>query len=526
MRFKKSVQPNEIKNEYTPETYFSINLPRAILDLHTFTLFYRANSANYQHTDVTTVVRKTFDAVSAVNDAAETITIAGHGWAEGQEVKYSNNGFGNLPGLTNGTTFFVKSPTVNAFQLALTSGGLSVAIGPGTAGQLHEISQTLTGQFPRVTRRFLPRLSSSIISDLVIKINDQEIQNTKEYGMLFAILNDIRKEYDDLDSTAADTVQEHFFNTAGIIGNISRIQAVTRPSGNTDKYYPGSKKSYFIDKWVGFLNEGNRYFDARDKDIKIIIKLAPANILYRGINSLDVTATDYTPNVVKEYPPDYVVTDIKASVDVLDEMPVMPGDFIYNDYSYTQGGFLNNSKISTTSFETNKSVNWVLGTFSNPNRTVDQELILQHCHKNDTQYGALVKNTVTLADINAKTPNSTLYSYEVAKNQKDSYLLNSSMYYMRSGDGISTCQYRLNNYDLTPPLDVISCYTETKKAFASDYKRVSNIYSFESEFFCNAIAIDDKSEEFKKIDWDIVIDPSKTQVGGYPMLFCCFKNKL
>lgn len=527
MRFKKSCQPNEIKNEYLPETYFSITLPRDIIDLHTFTLFYRANAANYQHTDVTTLTRVYFDAVTNINDVAETINIAAHGWAEGQALRYSNNGNANLPGLTNNTTYYVKTPTINTFQLSATSGGVAITIAPGTAGQLHELTKTTPNLYPRTIRRFLPRLSSSVISDLVIKVNDQEVQNTKEYGMLFAILNDINKEYDDLDSTAADSVQEHNFETAtGIIKNVSRIQAVQRVAGNTDKYYPGNRKTYFIDKWIGFLNEGNRYFDARDKDIKIIFKLAPANILYRGINTLDTASADFVINVLREYSPDYVVTDIKASVDVLDEMPAMPSEFIYNDYTYTQGGYLSDNKTSTTSFETNRPIDWVLGTFSHPNRAVDQELILQHCHNNTTRYGSLIKTVVTLADINNKVPNTTLFSYEVAKNQKDSYLLNSSIYHMRSGDGILSCRYRLNNYDITPPMDMISCYTETKKAFASDYKKVSNIYSFESEFFANAIKVDDNSQDFKKIDWEVVIDPSKTHIGGYPMLFCCFKNKL
>ncbi len=40
-----------------------------------------------------------------------------------------------------------------------------------------------------------------------------------------------------------------------------------------------------------FLNEGHQYFAVRDKYIKSVIKLAPANILYRDTNTLDVAAT-------------------------------------------------------------------------------------------------------------------------------------------------------------------------------------------------------------------------------------------
>jgi hypothetical protein len=525
MRFKKSCQPNEIKNEYQPDTTFSITLPRGIIDLHTFTLYYKANPANYKHIEtVDTTTNMTFlsDAVDPTA-GIENITKPFHGYDDDTEVIYIRGASASI-GLTNNTTYYIVNTTRDEFQLADGLGNL-MNLTAGTAGQIHTLK--FVNRSYRTIRRFLPRLSSSIISDLIIKINNQEIQNTREYNMLFAILNDLTKEYDDIDSTSPDTVQEHLYTASGSIGNISKIQAVSRNAANTDKYFPSNKVSYFIDKWAGFLNEGNRYFDAREKDVKIIFRLAPANILYRGINSLDTPGADIVVNDITEYPPDYVISDIRASVDLLDDMPDMP-QFIYNDYQYVQGNYLPNNKVSTTSFETNKPVNWVLGTFTHPDRLKDQELILQHCHNNTTRYGTQVKNSLTLAEINSKSQNSTLYSYELAKTHKEAYLLNSSGYFLRSGDGILSTKYKLNNYELSPDTDILSCYSESKKLFNTPYKKVQNMYSFESEFFCNAIAIDDNSEDsYKRIDWEVNVDPSKTnRLGGYPMLFYSFKNKL
>lgn len=525
MRFKKSCQPNEIKNEYQPDTTFSITLPRGIIDLHTFTLYYKANPANYKHietVDTTTSITFLGQDVNAIND---TIVYMGHGLANGTELKYFRGGSTSIR-LADNAFLYVVGATANSFQLSLSLGGAPVDLIGGTAGEIHTLK--FVNRSYRTIRRFLPRLSSSIISDLIIKINNQEeIQNTREYNMLFAILNDLTKEYDDIDSTSPDTVQEHLYTASGSISNISKIQAVSRDAANTDKYFPSNKVSYFIDKWAGFLNEGNRYFDAREKDVKIIFRLAPANILYRGINSIDTPGADIVVNNIIEYQPDYVISDIRASVDLLDDMPDMP-QFIYNDYQYVQGNYLPNNKVSTTSFETNKPVNWVLGTFSHPDRLKDQELILQHCHNNTTRYGSQVKNSLTLAEINSKSQNSTLYSYELAKTHKEAYLLNSSGYFLRSGDGILSTKYKLNNYELCPDTDIISCYSESKKLFNTPYKKVQNMYSFESEFFCNAIAIDDNSEDsYKRIDWEVHVDPSKTnRLGGYPMLFYSFKNKL
>jgi hypothetical protein len=486
-------------------------------------LYYKANCANFRHYDVVDTTTNIAFLSNNVDAANELVNMPAHGYANDTEVIYIRGASDSI-GLTNNTTYYIVNTTTNTFQLADDLGNF-MNLTAGTAGQSHTLK--VVNRYYKTIRRFLPRLSSSIISDLIIKIDNQEVQNTREYNMLFAILNDLTKEYDDIDSSSPDTVQEHFYTPLGDIGNVSKLQPVSRDITNEDKYFDSNKVSNFIDKWAGFLSEGNRYFDARDRDVKIIFKLAPASILYKGINTVDIAGTDIIVNTIREYTSDYVISDIKASVDTLDDMPAMP-QFVYNDYQYVQGGYLTNNKLSTTSFETYKPINWVLGTFTHPNRLEDQELILQHCHKNTVRYGSLVKNTLTLADINQKAQNSTLYSYEVAKAQKESYLLNSSAYFIRSGDGILSTKYKLNNYELTPDTDVLACYSETKKLFNTPYKKVQNMFSFESEFFCNAVGIDDNSEDtYKRVDWEVSVDLSKrNKIGGYPILFYSFKNKI
>ena len=69
----------------------------------------------------------------------ETITISGHGLANGNEVTYSNGGGTNIGGLTTGTNYFVVGATTNTFQLAATSGGAAInLIAPaGSLGTNH-----------------------------------------------------------------------------------------------------------------------------------------------------------------------------------------------------------------------------------------------------------------------------------------------------------------------------------------------------------------------------------------------------
>jgi hypothetical protein len=169
-------------------------------------------------------------------------------------------------------------------------------------------------------------------------------------------------------------------------------------------------------------------------------------------------------NTDQEYDPDYRLDNIYATIDVLDDMPMQPSEIYFNDYKFVQGTVLNDNKKSLTSFETNMPVEWVVGTFTNPNRYVDNELLLSHCNSDTVKFGEMIKNFVDLADINNKIPNDIIYSYEIAKFQKDPYLLNSSIYYDRQGKGIRFCKYMFNNYNLTPRLDIVACYNDTKNA--------------------------------------------------------------
>ena len=389
-------------------------------------------------------------------------------------------------------------------------------------------ANTRLGAAFRTIRRFFPRLSSSVIQELTIKINNNTVvQDIKEYNMLFNILNDINKEYDDIDSTTFDTVQEVGTLPTGVIRNIPKLNAINRNNGDNFKYLDGNKKTFFIDKWLGFLGENNsQYLDCTDIDVQIIIRLAPASILYQGFNSLDNTAD---PNYIfsSQFDPDYLLTDIYATIDVLDEIPAV-SEFLYKDYQYVQGTFLPKNKKSLTSFKTNKPIDWVLGTFANVERNTDTGLQLMHANSDVTKFGPLMKNSLAdIGEYNNTTPLALLYSYEVSKFQKDPYLLNSSIYLDRTGCGIQWCRYRLNSYDLTPRQDIIACYNETKKCFGSDYKKVQSILSFEENFFANAIRLDDTSSDLKNIEWEVEYDPKKRNIsGGTPMLFYCYTSKL
>jgi hypothetical protein len=238
-----------------------------------------------------------------------------------------------------------------------------------------------------------------------------------------------------------------------------------------------------------------------------------------------LTQTDAAGNALA-FASDYELSSISASIDVLDDIPKM-SDFVYKDYVYHEGMYLADNKRYTTRVSLEKPVEWVLGTFKRPDYKEDQELQLMHCNPLVSKFGAMIKDSLTLDDINKQTPNTLTFSYEISKIQKDPYILNSSVYFSHQGDAVKYCRYRYNNTDLTPQLDVISCYRETKKCFNTDFKRVQSIFQFESDFFANAVRVDDTSSTYKTIEWEVDIDSLKSNnKGGYPMLFVCTSGKL
>lgn len=545
MRFKKNITVNEIKDAYQPETYVSFNLPKKKLDLHSLSLFYTGNAANAEHiiayteeypiyfeAQVNTGTAGTPVMESIVDTTKNVLVIPGHTIpTTGVYVKYQSNGNPVISPLVNdGVYYLIPQTDIDELKVYSTTttnlAGTEITLTESGTG---EHTFILLSKTNRTIRRFFPRLSSGICDELIVKIDNQVVQHIKEYNTLQAILNDIQKEHDDIDSTTSDTVQNLFLSTTGFVANNSKIQSVQRPVSAVSKYFDSNKKTFFISKFLGFLGEGNRYFDATDKDIQITIKLAPSNILYRGVSNDNdtfyVKQTDVAGNPY-EFPPSYELYNIFACIDVLDEIPQV-SDFVYKDYVYHQGMYLPNSKKYSTRFSLEKPVEWVLGTFKNPDYKSDQELQLMHCHTNTGKFGPLLKNTLTINDINTQVPNTLAYSYEISKLQKDPYILNNSVYFSHQGDAIKYCRYRWNGADLTPQLDVISCYNETKKCFNSDFKKVSSIFNFESDFFANAIRVDDTSSTYKTIEWEVDVDTLKSNnKGGYPMLFACTTNKL
>lgn len=548
MRYKKSILPNEANNVYVPKQQFSITLPRKKLDLSTFTLHYSGNTSCVQHlitfndtgvrkeviTNIGTAVAPVYSVDTAAN--VWSITIPAHGLGNADDIAhviYDANGQTPIAPLVSGNRYIlrvVNNDTVRVLNPSVSNAYDTTIIQLSSRGTGTQYFKKLERKYKSISRNF-PRLASCVLTDVSVSIENRQIQHLRQYNTLASILNDIQNEYDDVDSTTPDSIKQIKYSTTANLLMESKILPFTRTSTQLGKYVDSQKQQFFISKWLGFLGESSRFFDATNQEVKITFKLAPPNILYKGLTATDeiviphqLSYTDTTPYV---YDTDYELYDIKATIDVLDDIPLID-KFVFKDYSVQEGLYVASNKKSLTLLSIDKPVEWVLGTFKQPDyETSDTGLQLMHCNSITAKFGESIKSKLTIDDINALRPKDLAFSYEISKLQKDPYVLNSSLWFSHQGDGIRYTKYRWNGYDLTPNMNMTMCYSETKKCFNTDFKKVPSILSFEADFFANAVRVDDNSTEYKKIEWEVEVDETKpNRKGGQPMLFCCYMNQL
>ena len=78
---------------------------------------------------------------SAINASTNTITASTHGYANDDQVTYSNAGGTDNIGLTNGVSYYIINADTNTFQLSTSQGGSAVNLSAGT-GENHEFQGT------------------------------------------------------------------------------------------------------------------------------------------------------------------------------------------------------------------------------------------------------------------------------------------------------------------------------------------------------------------------------------------------
>lgn len=337
-------------------------------------------------------------------------------------------------------------------------------------------------------KRFMPRLSQSIIQELDIHIDNRPVQRIKEYNYLFNILNDGLNEYDDIDGNKTDTIM------------YNKIDNTNNATSINDLYFGDENKyNYFIDKYIGFLNDV-KILDCRNKTVKVVIKLAPKWITFKGIDFDSGTVVE-TYNDYK-----YRIRNVFANIDVIspDEFVAKETDIVFEDYKYVEG-LKETNKNTVLSLKHKGNINYILSSFKDYDAETDTGLQFIGANEDETKFGTL--------DLTA--------SQEERKIKYNTNLLNNSLYFKRNGLNIKNCQYKLNGQDITPLMSITEIYNLAKKFFGG-MKRVKTIDSFQNDFFCFPIDLGQVPDDMiSEIEFAVKADNNNPN-GGTGIMFLSY----
>lgn len=395
------------------------------------------------------------------------------------------------------------------------------------------------GADTRSILRFFPKLSSGIIEELTILRDNQVIQYIQSYNYIDCLLNDLTTNDDsEVQRLKTDTIRKREIYYEGgnqTLINDPIIASVQRPGTLTTEWYDfiqnnvrvTNADTFFVSKFIGFLNM--KYLDARNHDYTIRIKLAPTNILYNGIWFTGTAGITVNTTFSEAK---YKVMNPYFMFDVMSELPSDGGEsqtFMNYDVQYGNND-VNAKKVNLVAY-TNDPLLYVMGTFINPWRSLVTNLQLAHFNDDTVQFGNRILATYTgFNQINEVYPLNDTYTAKQAMDTAELMILNNSVYFDRFGTAIQSASFKLNTYSLTPEMTIVDIFNQTKKYLKTDLKRITALCQFENNFFAHVAGIEDMSEDFKRIEWNVSHKLSyignASTTGGIPMLILCTVKKL
>jgi hypothetical protein len=157
-----------------------------------------------------------------------------------------------------------------------------------------------------------PRNSASIIDTITVFINGQVFENIVSYNHLFNLIMDncTGYNYNCSGIRALECVDPSVSYTLNPTTEAITAAALGTATGTTDAAVCDTKRPLQIRNWIGFLGTCNRVVDLRNVEFVVEIRLASANIMFKGIDA--TTPTNITPSYTID---NYYMTITKISFD-------------------------------------------------------------------------------------------------------------------------------------------------------------------------------------------------------------------
>jgi hypothetical protein len=372
-------------------------------------------------------------------------------------------------------------------------------------------------------KRFLPPNSSAIIDNLEIYKDGQLIQNIPDYALLHKMYEDVEDDYNNnSDCSKNDTVFSNYID-------VDTNQKKSYDFFNTDTI---NSYQFCIKKWLGFLNPKNRYIDCRNAEIKIVIRLSPKTITYRGLK-----VNTATRDLTKDYSNwDYYLTNCFLNVKIVkNDNLKLDNEIFFDDYSHFKGNIMNNHKNTIIKGITNKNIKYIISTFTDKDRLTDTGLQLQHLNQDTAKFDlkmiwevpTTATSVASIRDVlNKNTPvHVDLYNAYIARTLQKPNLLNNSIYFKRNATGIKTNLFRVNGTDITPPLSPLECFNNLKSTLNTQFKISPNLSSYINDFYISVVEYN-SNDEYSNVEWEIIGDSLTTGGTGHIFLVHNISTKI
>lgn len=300
-----------------------------------------------------------------------------------------------------------------------------------------------------------PRYSSSLIEQLNIYVNNNQVSTIQNYNLLYNTLADM--------SIGGDNASKRFlenFDPSQTYATPSNANYYSRLYRATANASAGSdtNKSLVINNWLGFFNGSTSVIDTSDLgDVIIEFRLAPASVVWGSAPTGAATAFTGTTN--------YTISNIRATISrvsfnsseyyELKAAKLLESSLMYafQDYYTVRGNLTSKSANVSWNYNVNaNSLDYIISTFQRSDYNNSDYLLLVGASTGSTDTnsadtgGAVLTNFKQLTFNEALANQSLLNSYARA----DGDFFNQSKYFQRKGTWFKTGQFSINSVMIDP----------------------------------------------------------------------------
>jgi len=401
----------------------------------------------------------------------------------------------------------------------------------------HRGNNTATNVANYVQKAYFPRNTASLIENLEIKINGQSRQNINQYGYIYNILHDFTCGHDAVAKNKVGCNADPSLKSSWKDGQVTRYAGY--PLGCTSDTTSNGwadQDNYTIRQWLGILG-GNASTSIIDTslygDITIEITLAPSDVLmlspltpaltsYAAVTNNEIgisTSVGTTAALTSSQGTGYTLSNIGFQI-VRYDMPqsyyqavagVLESGAVFKLYYPNYSSFMSTAqslpKGGTSRFNlSTQSLDMVISTYQVQDRGTQQAPILGlwgvagvGTLPNDSSFGSATGGLTAVTSA-AGEFGTYAKSFPFGLTAGWPKTLNNSKYFVRNGDGISTCTYIVGNVRLIPETipeqfnGVLRAWNNQNDILGGLYPGIQSLAHYQSQFYAHILSLNVTNE--------------------------------